>query len=512
MTTKLLGDIITETKNDEKSAEPEKEKTIKILKFQPGYIKANNTSYMDDAKLKEMLQKFARSAANIYNDETLTNNDYIINVVVSNQTGKVYEFAFIFIKESEPGNRLYNLLVGNNMAGEIYDEERDGEDRPILPDGILSPSQVDKRYTAVKSINNNDMNSVNNIRNRKYYDDYRSLSKIIKHNKDNDKVALGNALKEFFQNLSIYSKKMNEEIPDRIKTMIKNGSVNGGDDVDYIVNEILADSAANLYKTTVSLEKTFVQEREDGTIANRLITIRLNPAITAENLRLQFVPFTTTEGSFTGQYGKKEITGPYPHVWIEKNKNGDNIGNIVFSPTNYDASYALHMRKKVNIITTNENGQQTSYEIVVNHKNNQRRVRKGLPRTMRSDNRGTSAPTTVYAIRPKTGKTFTKSSLLKDKTSEPDSPSSPSDAVAKIVPGFSTKNPFNLLDGKEISSSGDRSSSSKAVSVWSKPLPKFMLEADDGALVATKEAAPGYKVMRGYDPDRRDDGNLPRFF
>jgi hypothetical protein len=487
-----------EKKVKERLEQAKIEKLAQIKYWTPGYVKLDNLSYLNEEDVTKLFNKLAEEAAIAYDDPTLTSFSMIVNIVGKSSTNKLFGLGYVFIKEVQPGNRFFNILTDSEFIGKRPDGTElvlgEGKKRPKLGIGKLSPEQVKLYHEALSIEYAKNRDDEFYIEKTHAYEDYKLIRNLIAAEKKGDEEGINAVFSDFDYNYKSRTHPNSDPVILERLDEIFDSEITS-EDILY-VKEALNASANKIYKTRIAKKQVFVQNVTAGMSSNHIITNPLASYVTVEQLRLFFVHFSTSKGSYSEDYNGKKIDGPYPHVYIERNqRTGDNIGHIVFEPGSeqLDARYALHMRRKFTTKTPikfDDDGNPIlygSHQVVLRFMSN-KPYRGGKNRSTHYKGDRASTSSSNVTFKTTKGKTFSTLPRLKQsKTEEKEGDMNP---FASLKPSDGTP----------------------AVSAWSKPIPEAMLEPSNE--IFTQEEEEEEEAPRGYDPDLRDDGNLPfgRFF
>ena len=498
----------------------------KTVYFTPGYLKIDNISYLGNEDIHKFLADVADAIAKKTGDDSYHNIQPIVNVVASSKTNTSFKFAYVFLGEKTPGNRLYNVLIGKKPDGSEYEslDEKDKNGVKMIHSFIeLTPrrmklAQVERYWNEIMQSYSGKEDQPEFIALNQSYQDYVILSRLISAGKDEDKI--GSTLEDYRE---ILTQRANSgiEIDQEFLDSLENEE---GIDMETIkqIKKKLIETSKKISICEFVIKPTYVKDPEPGKSANHLITTNLPTSITADILRPYFTTFVTTEGNFTATYpGLKEpISGPYPHVWIEKGGENKNIGHIVYESgiNNYDARYAWHMYRKLNIRQPQplKKGQAFPdtlvFEAVIDFYK-ERSANAPPSSTGRYTNfrPGNTLPTRNITLGAAIASKLNSFSIANkvSTTVKKEDDMIVEGGKEEITTNFASKNIFSYLSG--------RTKFEKKESVWSKPLPQNIREANQNTINIGGIAIAGstqtiMSAKRKYDPHRRDDGNTKVFY
>jgi hypothetical protein len=501
-----------------KAEEPPKNKNVHI---EPGYVKIDGIRHLDKNDIDKMIKSVGKAVAKQTNDQSYIDFFLIINIPYTKIMRARYGFAWVLIKENNPGNRVFNVLVGKNPDGTENIPDKSNPDvkkqfvqiKPLR----MNREQTEKEWISIQQKYSTDLENPQFKIFKRSYEDY-VIGSLIGDSYDEatkvtDEDKLMEALKKY---ADLLDKRVEEDESeeDHIEMLnILNSDNFTNEDVTLIKNHLTKQSEA-INQCNLFIEPAHVEDLEPGFFPYHLMTTELTrPEITADLLRNYFLPYNTVDGIHTRTYptALTEISGQYPHVWIQEIQVGrakKRYGHIAFSddPTNYNGQYALHMTRKLDIhfrdATTQRPGIHETVINFFNEKYNPEKLAKNLRPERSLPSRTTLGSYANTGTRTQFIRKPTTSDMIVDINSGQEFPT---------PAGVKTKNPFAALAGKIKSSE----------SVWAQPLPQTIKQGNENTLYLNTEitnmpSGPLIFVPRKYNMERdyylRDDGNLTRFF
>jgi len=492
--------------SEEKNTSEEKSTYI-----QKGYLKIDGLRSMTETQLKNVIEKFAKTMQKIDPVKYAKIRDFIldINIVPPSTKGESYGLAYVLIKENNPGNILYELLIDDTNTIKISSIRMNVADSKRELDRLENSFQKNPENQtplANKELLENQrsyedyvfyMDIYNNINNKNGIDENNILSILEKLKENTEKRLDADEQKldeeEFESNLEKYSPIIN------ICGSILDGQSEEFDELLLLLKK----NSEKISMCDLKIQASYVTELKPDQSTYHLISTDLSTSpfkIKAELIKSYFTIFNTVTESVSARYkGPKddendyiEIEGSYPHVWLQEVVSGNKIkifAHVVFSDSllNYDARYAIQFRTKLQIGTGAD-----SFFIVFHYYNPK------MDPSLKVESSRTRERYSGYIDRPTIkipSVVIGKNRPFTNKTNE-ESP---------VLTSISSPNKFNLLPGK---------TKSNPESVWTNTLPAHIKMGNENTL-------PGFNNVsniiipdgpRKYDPSRRDDGNLSRFF
>ncbi len=487
--------------------------------FRPGIIKVNNIGTMEVDDINEMLRKVSEELAKHENDQSYLDVNFIINVVKS-VTNEPFGFAWVSIRESAPGNRMYNALIGKRLDGTDFPVIMSEDNEPIKQQVIkikplrMNATQIDRFWNLKQRDFTNQKTHSEYIEYENSYNDSIILRRLIAiidaKNFDDDKFE--NLLNDYFDLIADRKDKGQDTThEDEIEEFFNENGISKKNAI--VLEKFLRKTSELISLCEIQIEPSFVKDPNPGDSFYHLVTSNLDlPGITPEDIRRHFAPFNTVEGTFTRTYAGREaeITGAYPHVWIQEIPVGritKRIGHIAFSDDigNYDARYAMLFLRKFNIsLPQDKENVRTVFMAYYNEKIHSEKVLTRVSGYVPRER--PAVPSRNPTLAAFTGAIKSKLASTSRKGPDMDVDISREEAVIPSVTNFRSKNPFDLLAGKP----------KPAESLWtSRPLPEGIKRGNEYTLSLNVEQAPVMPTVytkRKYDSTRRDDGNLTRFF
>lgn len=296
-----------------------------------------------------------------------------------------------------------------------------------------------------------------------------------------------------------------------------NKAIEGDTHVALIAKDVdsLKSWAAYACEVKIEVEKLYVTNAAKGTDPGHLYIINDIPmAVTETTLRSMFTRYNTQEGgeyarSYSGASGPGtiKIRDAYPHVWIQTEpKTGRRTANIAFSDSGVnDAEYAYHLMHKFLYPIVDAKGNTVNLELVLEWWDDNRK--RGKPDR---GGRSSGAPRRDYRTpmggddsrRIRTPQISTLPKSVLSVTSVP----RPAGLISLPALPVSTRAVAAVAEGKTASDEPTTSS-------WKTPLSiQKLLEDEEGNIIEpvmhiVTEVQNG--PARGYEANRRDDGDMP---
>ena len=423
-----------------------------------------------------------------------------IHIVPPSTTGQYYGIAFIKIKEQTPGHRLFNFLLGepDPVDGTMF---RTAPFRLGIQESTNELTRLKNIFEKNKSKQTPAMikELKDSSRSQEDYEIFIDFRTIFFKNKTLDEDAGEKLLIKYADIIERRAEEDNFEYDSYFDIYkILTSEIEPTYEDIKTITEHLRKTSEKISLCMPEIEVAHVEDPKPGNSSFHLMSADLSGSsieIIDRIIRPYFTIFNTVNEKVTKRYKISkdeddviEITDNYPHVYIQK-VGKKSYAHVFFSDaiTNTDARDAINFRKKLNIMIQSKLVLATVFFF----------YNESMDPTLRVDNPRTN-------IRRSYNTTYV-----------PRQPNSlPAINVGKYKPFenrmgedpllVSSPNKFSLLVGKP---------KANPESVWSKPLPAHIKEANENTLPQfDDENMIIPDGPRQYDPTRRDNGNLSRFF
>lgn len=457
------------------------------------------------------------------NDNSYLQAQIKINILESKDTGK-FGYANCYIT-NDPDNKMFFVLLGKGPKKDFPKEVplEDGSGRKeiinfietswieMTPEQMIELGNYMARRLAARKISQEEYdNYIIATELPDILEKWETLSPKLEKASEAEIRTILNDNIELLTNLaSEIVNALPEEEEDRISTEFNDAlSLANGSDIVSKINDLLPPVLERSRTAThhkITGERLFVENIAQSVNRHHLYIAKAPLWATEEELYNLFSPYNTMEGTFRNTYpcikGFRTIENKhYPHIWFENNKDqNDKTAHIAFTNNGRpDAAFALAMMTKFDLNGRNAAGEELVQQQIVfcwadmKGHSSKKQYHQGYFPTKKTDFKPGAKfnyqSGGAYSNRPQPGRP--QITQMEEKSKAPVE-------VSTVIDITSSK------------------SSSVASGQWAKPLSKDeFLKDETGNIVPSLSFAATVKKItkRGYDPDRRDDGNLDVFY